>query len=77
MDEKERAQELLEQGKRMKEKLSKIKYKLLVMSGKGGVGKTTVAVNLAYGLAIKEYKVGILDVDIHWAEYRQDVRNRR
>ncbi|MBP8708080.1 MAG: P-loop NTPase, partial [Caldisericia bacterium] len=42
----------------------KIKYKLIVMSGKGGVGKTTVAVNLAYGLADKGKRVGILDVDI-------------
>jgi len=63
MEEKEK--ELLEQKQRLKESLSKIKYKLLVMSGKGGVGKTTVAVNLAYGLAIKGYQIGILDVDIH------------
>ena len=55
----------LERTRRLKENLSKIKNKLIVISGKGGVGKTTVAVNLAYGLAIKRYKVGILDVDIH------------
>ena len=42
-----------------------IKNKLLVMSGKGGVGKTTIAVNLAYALASKNYRVGLLDVDIH------------
>jgi ATP-binding protein involved in chromosome partitioning len=54
-----------EQDKRLKENLSRIKHKLIVISGKGGVGKTTVAVNLAYGLAVKGYKVGILDVDIH------------
>ena len=61
LDEKERA----EQDKRLKSNLSKIKNKFIVISGKGGVGKTTVAVNLAYGLAIKGHRVGILDVDIH------------
>ena len=45
--------------------INNIKHKLLVMSGKGGVGKTTVAVNLAYALASKGYHVGLLDVDIH------------
>ena len=45
--------------------MNKIKNKLLVMSGKGGVGKTTIAVNLTSALAIKGKKVGILDVDIH------------
>jgi len=45
--------------------MDNIKYKLLVMSGKGGVGKTTIAVNLAYALSEKGFKVGLLDVDIH------------
>jgi len=58
-------QERIEQEKRLKERMLKIKHKLIVISGKGGVGKTTVAVNLAYGLAVKGNKVGILDVDIH------------
>ena len=65
MEDTELREKQLEQEKRLKENLSKIKNKLIVISGKGGVGKTTVAVNLAYGLAIKEYKTGILDVDIH------------
>ena len=62
---KEKIQEDLEQEKRLKENLFKIKNKLIIISGKGGVGKTTAAVNIAYGLTIKGYKVGILDVDIH------------
>ena len=65
IDEKEREEGRVKQDKRLKERMLKIKYKLIVMSGKGGVGKTTVAVNLAYGLAAKGNKVGILDVDIH------------
>lgn len=49
----------------LKEKLSKIKNKIVVMSGKGGVGKSTVASNIAVSLASKGYKTGLLDVDIH------------
>lgn len=45
--------------------LGKIKNKILVMSGKGGVGKSTVSTNLALGLANKGYKVGLMDVDLH------------
>lgn len=44
--------------------MAKIKHKIVVMSGKGGVGKTTVAVNLAIKLAALGRTVGILDVDI-------------
>lgn len=42
-----------------------IKHKIVVLSGKGGVGKSTVAVNLAYGLAARGAKVGLVDVDLH------------
>lgn len=45
--------------------LGKIKNKILVMSGKGGVGKSTVSVNLALALANKGHKVGLMDVDLH------------
>lgn len=41
------------------------KKTILVMSGKGGVGKTTVAVNLAYCLSKNNFEVGLLDIDIH------------
>ena len=54
-----------EHQKIMDEKMSKVKNKIMVMSGKGGVGKTTVSVNLALSLADKGYNVGIIDVDIH------------
>ncbi|KAA0003772.1 MAG: Mrp/NBP35 family ATP-binding protein [Thermoplasmata archaeon] len=45
--------------------LEKIKHKIVVMSGKGGVGKSTVATNLAVALSEKGKKVGLLDIDIH------------
>jgi ATP-binding protein involved in chromosome partitioning len=46
-------------------RMCKIKYKVLVLSGKGGVGKSTVAVNLAYSLSRAGQRVGVMDVDIH------------
>jgi Mrp family chromosome partitioning ATPase len=58
-------EERIEQDKRLKENLSRIKQKILVLSGKGGVGKTSVAVNLAYALSLAGKWTGILDVDIH------------
>lgn len=45
--------------------LSRIKHKILVLSGKGGVGKSTVAVNLAVALAMEGRETGLLDVDFH------------
>lgn len=49
----------------MKERLFHIRHKIMVMSGKGGVGKSTVATNLAATLALDGHQVGILDADIH------------
>ncbi len=50
---------------RLNEHLQRIKHRLLVMSGKGGVGKTSIAVYLALGLARRGHQVGLLDVDLH------------
>lgn len=49
----------------IKKRLSSIKYKIMIMSGKGGVGKSTVTVSLASMLNAMGYTVGILDADIH------------
>jgi len=45
--------------------LSQIKHKIIVLSGKGGVGKSTISVNLAFTLSEKKYNVGLLDSDLH------------
>jgi ATP-binding protein involved in chromosome partitioning len=45
--------------------LRRIKHKIMIMSGKGGVGKSTVAANLAIGLTLRGYRMGLLDCDIH------------
>ena len=42
-----------------------IKHKIMVMSGKGGVGKSSIAANIAVGLSMKGKKVGLMDIDIH------------
>ncbi len=60
-----RDKENAEQDMRLNERMALIRHKIIIISGKGGVGKTTVAVNLAYNLAVEGNNVGILDVDIH------------
>jgi ATP-binding protein involved in chromosome partitioning len=56
-----------EQEQKLKLRLSKIKHKIAVISGKGGVGKSTVTANLAMAFAMNGHKdaVGVLDADIH------------
>ena len=63
----ERKKQMLEQQQKLKARMSKVKHKIAVISGKGGVGKSTVTVNLAAAFAMHEHvnSVGILDADIH------------
>ncbi|MDD5243381.1 MAG: iron-sulfur cluster carrier protein MrpORP [Syntrophorhabdaceae bacterium] len=49
----------------LQKKLDRIRHTFIILSGKGGVGKSTVAVNLALSLSLKGLRTGILDVDIH------------
>jgi len=62
-----RIDEFTEKDRKLKKNMSRIKHKIAVISGKGGVGKSTVAANLAMAFALHNHKdrVGILDVDIH------------
>lgn len=53
------------QDQAIAQNMGKIKNKIFVMSGKGGVGKSSVTVNTAAALAERGHKVGILDVDMH------------
>lgn len=53
------------QNKALTNNLQNVRHKLFIMSGKGGVGKSSVTVNLASALAARGYTVGILDVDLH------------
>jgi ATP-binding protein involved in chromosome partitioning len=58
-------QDQKQQDMEIKERLGHIKNKILVMSGKGGVGKSSIAAYLSVALAKKGYKVGLMDVDLH------------
>ena len=61
----ERKREREEQERRLRERLGAIRHTVVVLSGKGGVGKSTVAANLAVALSMKGWKVGLLDSDFH------------
>lgn len=60
----EREEDFLER-QALAARMCRIKRKVMVLSGKGGVGKSTVAVNLAVAMAMEGKRVGLLDVDIH------------
>lgn len=53
------------QKQKINEHLGKIKHKIAIISGKGGVGKSTVTANLAMAFAMDGNKIGVLDADIH------------
>lgn len=53
------------ESKELKQRMGQIKHKILILSGKGGVGKSTVAANIAVSLAMEGKSVGLLDVDFH------------
>lgn len=54
-----------EERRRLQSRLCRIKHKVVVLSGKGGVGKSTVAVNIASALSMAGQRVGLMDIDIH------------
>ncbi len=62
---KKREQSNKEMSEKLKQNMANIKHKILVLSNKGGVGKSSVAVNLSCALAEKKYLVGLLDADLH------------
>ncbi|MBT3922513.1 MAG: P-loop NTPase, partial [Nitrospina sp.] len=57
--------QVVELGEKLRSRLDKIKYKVALMSGKGGVGKSSITANIASCLADRGYKVGILDADLN------------
>jgi ATP-binding protein involved in chromosome partitioning len=58
-------QQAAEEQQKLRDRMGKIKHKIAVISGKGGVGKSTVTVNLATAFAMQGKRVGVLDADIH------------
>jgi Mrp family chromosome partitioning ATPase len=58
-------QQEAEDQQRLQDNMKQIKHKIAIISGKGGVGKSTVTANLGAALAKEGYRVGVLDADIH------------
>jgi len=61
----DKKRQLSEQDELLKARMDQIAHKIAVISGKGGVGKSTVTANLAVALAQRDCQVGVLDADIH------------
>ncbi|MBU1299464.1 MAG: Mrp/NBP35 family ATP-binding protein [Bacteroidetes bacterium] len=64
MDQLDKQKAFEEETKRISDTVSKIKHRIIIFSGKGGVGKTTVSINLACIFHMKGFSTGILDADI-------------
>ncbi len=67
MQSTEETNKILDEKEILKKRMKKIKHKIAIISGKGGVGKTLTAVNLAISFALNghENRVGLLDADLH------------
>lgn len=57
--------EAVRESSMLEESLRGIDHKIMIMSGKGGVGKSSLAANIAVGLSLKGKQVGLMDIDIH------------
>ena len=64
-NQQEHKQQMEIEQDQIRNRMSQIKHKILILSGKGGVGKSTVAANLALSLSLAGKSVGLLDIDIH------------
>ncbi len=65
MSKRDQEREYRLQQVRLEQAVAAIEHEILIISGKGGVGKSTVAANLAWALAERDYRVGLLDADLH------------
>jgi ATP-binding protein involved in chromosome partitioning len=61
----EHQRQMEDEQAQIRQRMAPIKHKILVLSGKGGVGKSTMAVNLALSLSLAGQRTGLLDIDIH------------